>query len=150
MPRLAKNLAAPLASSLASSLVSLALFGVLCATLTYWVVTLRTQSQVAPDAVLAAHTPPSVDDAALLFGGQQDNHAHDIHLLGVLNLGSRVAAILSVGDDPVRAVGLDQQIGTAGTLAEVRARSIVIDHHGARSEVFMPAAAPGAATIYMR
>ena len=150
MPRLAKNLAAPLASTLASSLVSLALFGVLCATLTYWAVTLRTQSHITPDAALAARTPLSVDDAAQLFGGQQDNHAHDIHLLGVLNLGSRVAAILSVGDDPVHAVGLDQQIGTVGTLAEVRARSIVIDHHGARSEVFMPATAPGAATIYMR
>lgn len=138
-----------LATQLAPSLVSLAFFGVLCATLTYWVVTLRTQSHLAPDAVLAARTPPSVDDAARLFGGQQDNRAHDIHLLGVLNLGNRVAAILSVGDEPAHAVGIDQKIGTAGTLAEVRARSIVIDHHGVRSEIFMPSAGSGS-TIYMR
>jgi len=141
MPRLAKNLAAPL--------VSLLLFGLLCATLTYWAVTLRAQQHPAPDAVLASRTPPSIDAAALLFGGQQDNRAHDIHLIGVLNLSHRVAAILSVGDDPVHAVGLNQAIGTAGTLAEVRARSIVVDQHGRRSEVFMPGAAPGA-TIYLR
>jgi len=140
-PRLAPHFAAPLAS--------LVLFGVLCATLTYWTVTLRTQSHLTSDAVLAGRTPPSVDDAARLFGGQQDNRAHDIHLLGVLNLGKRVAAILSVGDDPVHAVGINQQVGTAGTLAEVRARSIVIEHHGVRSEVFMPAAGADS-TIYMR
>jgi len=141
MPRLAANLVPALAS--------LALFGVLCATLIYWTVTLRTPSYAAPDTVLVSRTPPSVDDAALLFGGQPDTRTEDIHLLGVLNLNHHVAAILSVGNDPVHAVGLNQQIGTAGTLAEVRARSVVIDQHGVRSEVFIPAAGPGS-TIYMR
>jgi general secretion pathway protein C len=141
MPRLATNLISPL--------VSLALFGVLCATLAYWAVTLSTPSHAKPDAALAGRTPPSVDDAAHLFGGQPDTRAQDIHLLGVLSLDHHVAAILSIGNDPVRAVGLDQQIGTAGTLAEVRAHSIVIDQHGVRSEVFIPAAGPGP-TIYMR
>jgi general secretion pathway protein C len=46
-------------------------------------------------------------------------------------------------------VGINQQVGTDGTLAEVRTRSIVIDQHGLRSEIFIPAAGPDT-SIYMR
>jgi len=46
-------------------------------------------------------------------------------------------------------VGLAQPIGNAGTLAEVRTRSIVIEHHGVRSEVFLPSGAQDA-NIYIR
>lgn len=130
-------------------LVSLALFTLLCASLTYWIVTLRVPGQAVPDAVQASRSAASVDDAALLFGGPRDNTNHEIRLFGVLNLGNRVAAILSVGDDPAHAVGLDQAVGNAGTLAEVRPRSIVIDRHGVRSEVFLQAN-PQGTNIYLR
>ena len=91
----------------------------------------------------------SVDDATHLFGGPPDTRTADIHLLGVLDLDHRVAAILSVGGDTPHVVGINQQVGTDGTLAEVRTRSIVIDQHGLRSEIFIPAAGPDT-SIYMR
>jgi len=131
-------------------LASFALCALLCASATYWAVTLGASSRSVPEAVMASHPPDAtVDDAALLFGGQHDNVNHEIRLLGVMSLGQRAAAILSVGDDAPHVVGLAQPIGNAGTLAEVRTRSIVIEHHGVRSEVFLPSSAQDA-NIYIR
>jgi len=129
-------------------LLSLALFAVFCATLTYWVVTL-TAHQPGP-AAAAARTPLSVEQAATLFGGQLTRSANqDIHLFGILALSQGAAAIISTGGEPPRAVSLGSAIMQGAKLYEVRPRSIIIDRNGAHSEIFLPANAPGP-TIYMR
>jgi general secretion pathway protein C len=115
-------------------LLSLALFAVFCATLTYWVITLTTMSG-APLPAAAAHAQVSTDQAATLFG--------------ILALREGAAAIVSVGGEPPHAVSLGSTLMQGTKLSEVRARSIIIDRNGARSEVFLPANASGP-TIYVR
>ena len=129
--------------------LSLALFAVFCATLTYWVITLTTMSG-APLPAAAARPQPSTEQAATLFGGQlQRNVNQDIHLFGILALSEGAAAIVSVGGEPPHAVSLGSALMQGTKLSEVRARSIIIDRNGAHSEVFLPANAAGP-TIYVR
>lgn len=52
----------------------------------------------------------------------------------------RAAAIVSVGGDASRVVSLGAAIGEAAKLAEVRARSIVVDRNGLHREIALPAA----------
>jgi general secretion pathway protein C len=130
-------------------LLSLALFAVFCATLTYWIVTL-TALRGGPLPAAAVHAPVSIDQAATLFGGQlQRNANQDVRLFGILALREGAAAIVSVGGEPPRAVSLGSTLMQGTKLSEVRARSIIIDRNGARSEVFLPANA-GGPTIYVR
>jgi general secretion pathway protein C len=130
-------------------LLSLAAFAVLCATATWWGLTLAT-SRSTPIVAAAARGPVSLDEASTLFGGKLDRSAaQDIHLSGILALQQGAAAIVSVGGDPARAISLGGPIGQNATLAEVRARSIVIDRHGVHTEIFLPANAAGP-TIYVR
>jgi len=130
-------------------LLSLALFAVFCATLTYWVITISTTSG-APLPAAAAHTQVSTDQAATLFGGQLTRSANqDVHLFGILALQEGAAAIVSVGGEPPHAVSLGSALMQGAKLSEVRVRSIIIDRNGAHSEVFLPANAPGP-TIYVR
>jgi general secretion pathway protein C len=127
------------------SLIALAIF---CATLTWWIVTL-TAHQIAP-AAAAAQRAPSVDQAATLFGGQMPRRENqDVRLFGILSLSQGAAAIVSYGGEPARAVSLGGPLTKGLTLKEVRPRSIIIDRNGTRSEVFLPANAPGP-TIYVR
>jgi general secretion pathway protein C len=133
-------------------LISLLLFALLCATLTYWVVTLGTHDSAPLDAAAANRTPVSVEPAATLFGAQpQRDQNRDIHLTGILSLGAGrgAAAIVGVGDAPEQAISLGGSLGNNTTLGEVRARSIVVDRHGAHSEIFLPANGTGP-TIYVR
>ena len=84
-------------------LLSLALFAVFCATLTYWVVTL-TALRGGPLPAAAVNAPVSVDQAATLFGGQLQRSANqDVRLFGILSLQEGGAAILSAGGEPPRA-----------------------------------------------
>ncbi|MBW0447906.1 general secretion pathway protein GspC [Paraburkholderia phenoliruptrix] len=130
-------------------LLSLALFAVFCATLTYWTITLTTMSG-APLPAAAAHAQPSTDQAATLFGGQLTRTVNqDVHLFGILALQKGAAAIVSVGGEPPHAVSLGGTLMQGAKLSEVRARSIVIDRNGAHSEVFLPTNAAGP-TIYVR
>jgi general secretion pathway protein C len=130
-------------------LLSLALFAVFCATLTYWTITLTAMSG-APVPAAAAHAQVSTDQAATLFGGQLTRTVNqDVHLFGILALTQGAAAIDSVGGEPPRAVSLGSTLMQGAKLSEVRARSIVIDRNGAHSEVFLPANAAGP-TIYVR
>lgn len=130
-------------------LLSLAVFAVFCATLTYWVITLGTTAG-PPVPAAAAHAPLSTEQAATLFGGQLTRNANqDIHLFGILALREGAAAIVSVGGEPPHAVSLGSTLMQGAKLAEVRARSIVIDRNGTHSEVFLPANAAGP-TIYVR
>jgi general secretion pathway protein C len=129
-------------------LISLALFAVFCATLTYWVVTLTSRPALVPAAAVRA--PVSTEQAATLFGGQLVRTANqDVHLFGILALSEGAAAIISTGGEPPHAVSLGNNIMQGMKLSEVRARSIIIDRNGARSEIFLPQNAPGP-TIYVR
>jgi general secretion pathway protein C len=133
-------------------LVSLVLFALLCATLTYWFVTLSARNTTPLSAAAANATPVSVAQAAVLFGGQPDRGQNrDIHLSGILSLGAGrgAAAIVSMGDAPARAISLGGPIASGVTLSEVRARSGIVDRNGARSEIFLPANGAGP-TIYVR
>jgi len=130
-------------------LLSLALFAVFCATLTYWIVTLTSLSG-GPLPAAAVRAPVSVEQAATLFGGQlQRSVNQDVHLFGILALKEGAAAIVSTGGEPPHAVSLGSTIMQGAKLSEVRPRSIIIDRNGVRSEVFLPANAPGP-TIYVR
>jgi general secretion pathway protein C len=98
----------------------------------------------------AVRAPVSTDQAAALFGGQLTRTANqDIHLFGILALSHGAAAIISTGGEPPHAVSLGSTIMQGARLAEVRARSIIIDRNGSHFEVFLPANAPGP-TIYVR
>jgi len=130
-------------------LLSLAAFAVFCATATWWGINLATHRPTTVDAA-AAHVPLSVDEAATLFGAKPtQKSAENIQLSGILALSQGAAAIVSVDGAPATAVSLGGRIGQNGKLAEVRARSIVIDRHGAHAEIFLPAAGSGT-TIYVR
>ncbi|HTJ95152.1 MAG TPA: hypothetical protein VL424_18815, partial [Pararobbsia sp.] len=68
----------------------------------------------------------------------------------VLGLSSHEgAAIVSYNGEPPHAVALGQTVGGGSTLSEVRSRSIIIDHNGAKTEVTMPANGAGP-TIWVR
>ena len=130
-------------------LLSLALFAVFCATLTYWIVTL-TALRGEPSPAAAVRAPVSVEQAATLFGGQLQRTANqDVRLFGILSLQEGGAAIISAGGEPPRAVSLGSAIMQGAKLSEVRPRSIIIDRNGVHSEVFLPANPPGP-TIYVR
>jgi general secretion pathway protein C len=130
-------------------LLSLALFALFCATLAYWIITLTSMSG-APLPAAAVRAPVSVEQAATLFGGQlQRNANQDVHLFGILALQEGAAAIISTGGEPPRAVALGSTFMQGAKLSEVRARSIIIDRNGVRSEIFLPANAAGP-TIYVR
>ena len=134
---------------LPTRLLSLAAFAVFCATATWWGITLAAHRS-SPVEAAAARAPVSQDEAATLFGGKPtQNAAQNIQLSGILALSQGAAAIGSVDGEPPQAVSLGGPIGPNAKLAEVRARSIVIDRHGAHAEIFLPANAPGP-TIYMR
>jgi general secretion pathway protein C len=135
----------------APRLVSLALFAVFCATLTYWIVTLGSRDTAPLPAAAPNRTPVSVDAAETLFGSHaNDTRASDIHLSGILALARGAAAIVSYGSDPAHAVSLNGPIARGVKLVEVRARSIVVERNGSRSEVFLPQNVEGQPTIYVR
>lgn len=128
--------------------LSLALFAMLCATLTCLIVTLTAHS--APLPVATVRAPDSADEAAALFGGQPTHNANqDVHVFGILARQRGAAAIVSISGDSPRTVSLGAPLMQGATLADVRPRSIVIDRNGARSEVFLPAD-EGTPTVYVR
>ncbi|MBP0591116.1 general secretion pathway protein GspC [Paraburkholderia sp. LEh10] len=130
-------------------LISLTLFAVFCATLTYWIVALTSHSG-APVAAAAVRGPVSTELAGTLFGGQLTRNANqDVRLFGILALREGAAAIVSTGGEPPRTVSLGGTIMQGTKLSEVRPRSIILDRNGAHSEVTLPANAPGP-TIYVR
>lgn len=130
-------------------LLSLLMFAIFCATLTYWIVVLSARPPAPPRAAVVTQSV-SIDDAATLFGGKLTAEVNrSVKLFGILALNEGAAAIVSFGDEPAHAISLGGKIGGDSKLAEVRARSIVVDHNGARSEIFLPANA-GGPTIYVR
>ncbi|WP_423394118.1 type II secretion system protein N [Burkholderia sp. LMG 21824] len=92
---------------------------------------------------LAQPAPPAPFDVtagAQLFGAKPDDNRNTIQLLGVLAFDARrAAAIVSVGGEAARVVRIGSVIGEAAKLAEVRARSIVVDRNGLQREIALPA-----------
>ncbi|VWB35256.1 general secretion pathway protein GspC [Burkholderia lata] len=98
----------------------------------------------APDAPAPAQPAPpapfDVTAGAQLFGAKPDDSRNTIQLLGVLAFDARrAAAIVSVGGEAARVVRIGSAIGEAAKLAEVRARSIVVDRNGLQREIALPA-----------
>ncbi|HDR8858226.1 TPA: general secretion pathway protein GspC [Burkholderia territorii] len=121
----------PLAATLAAA-------GALVA-VSLWAVHVLTVADT-PVAAPAPPVPIDVTAGARLFGAKPDNGRDAIQLLGVLAFDARrAAAIVSVGGDGSRVVSLGAAIGEAAKLAEVRARSIVVDRNGLQREVALPA-----------
>jgi len=136
-------------NALQTRLLSLAALALFCVTLTYWIVTL-TSRQTAPLPAAAAMRTPSVEQAATIFRGQLQRQGNqDVHLFGILALSHGAAAIVSYGGEPARAISLGGPLAEGVRISEVRARSIIIDRNGVKSEVFLPQNAPGP-TIYVR
>ncbi|VWB57107.1 type II secretion system protein N [Burkholderia lata] len=97
----------------------------------------------APDAPPPAQPAPpapfDVTASAQLFGAKPDDNRNTIQLLGVLAFDARrAAAIVSVGGEAARVVKIGAAIGEAAKLAEVRARSIVVDRNGLQREIALP------------
>ncbi|WP_420212267.1 type II secretion system protein N [Burkholderia aenigmatica] len=103
-----------------------------------------TRALNAPDAPAPAQPAPpapfDVTASAQLFGAKPDDNRNTIQLLGVLAFDARrAAAIVSVGGEAARVVRIGSAIGEAAKLAEVRARSIVVDRNGLQREIALPA-----------
>jgi general secretion pathway protein C len=131
-------------------LLSFVMFAAFCATLTYWIVVLSARP---PELSSAAAVEPNVslEAATTLFGGKLTRDVdRSIKLSGILSLNEGAAAIVSVGDGPPHAISLGGKLGEGGKLAEVRARSIIVDRNGVRSEIFLPPNISGGPTIYVR
>lgn len=123
----------PLVATLAS--------GTALVAVSLWAVRLLSVSDAPVPSPVAPPAPFDVAASAQLFGAKPDNGRDAIQLLGVLAFDARrAAAIVSIGGDASRVVSLGAAIGEAAKLAEVRARSIVVDRNGLRREIALPAA----------
>ena len=129
-------------SNLPVRLASLALFALLCAVLTYWVIVLGGRSKVvtAPSELTP---PPSTEAAGELFGGSpQASARQDFKLVGILSLGPGrgAAAIISSSEGPTHTLAKGQLLDRDTRLSEVRERSVVLERAGVKSEIFLPVA----------
>ncbi|QVN21366.1 type II secretion system protein N [Burkholderia pyrrocinia] len=123
----------PLVATLAS--------GAALVAVSLWAVRLLSVSDAPAPSPVAPPAPFDVTASAQLFGAKPDNGRDAIQLLGVLAFDARrAAAIVSIGGDASRVVSLGAAIGEAAKLAEVRARSIVVDRNGLQREIALPAA----------
>ncbi|HDR9036874.1 TPA: general secretion pathway protein GspC [Burkholderia vietnamiensis] len=101
----------------------------------------------APVAAPMLPAPPDVTAGARLFGAPPDDGRDAVRVLGVIAFDARRAAAI-VGGDAARVVSRGAPIGAAATLADVRARSIVVERNGLRREITLPAA--GHADAFVR
>ncbi|HDR8925588.1 TPA: general secretion pathway protein GspC [Burkholderia vietnamiensis] len=103
----------------------------------------------APVAVPMLPAPPDVAAGARLFGAPPDDGRDAVRVLGVIAFDARrAAAIVGVGGNAARVVSRGAPIGATATLADVRARSIVVERNGLRREITLPAA--GHADAFVR
>ncbi|WP_025102270.1 general secretion pathway protein GspC [Burkholderia sp. A1] len=127
-------------SSLAPSLATLAAAAAFAA-IGLW--SARVLRSPEPPAVAAPAQAAPLDVAAgtRLFGARPDEALRALQVLGILSFDAgHGAAVVSTGGEPPRVVRIGGALGQAGTLAEVRAHSIVIDNGGLRRELALPAA----------
>jgi general secretion pathway protein C len=100
----------------------------------------------APQPPAAVATAPRVplngSAGANLFGASPDTAQNNaVQLLGILSFDPHhAAAIVSVGSDAARVIRVGGTFNNDMTLAEVRPKSIVVERHGVRREIALPAA----------
>ncbi|WP_176039795.1 type II secretion system protein N [Burkholderia stabilis] len=122
-------------------LVATLVSGAALVAVSLWAVRLLSAADAPAPSPAASPAPIDVAASAQLFGAKPDDNRDAIQLLGVLAFDARrAAAIVSVGGEASRVVSLGAAIGEAAKLAEVRARSIVVDRHGLQREIALPAA----------
>ncbi|AWV03642.1 general secretion pathway protein GspC [Burkholderia sp. JP2-270] len=122
-------------------LVTTLVSGAALVAVSLWAVRLLSVSDAPAPSPVAPPAPFDVTASAQLFGAKPDNGRDAIQLLGVLAFDARrAAAIVSIGGEASRVVSLGAAIGEAAKLAEVRARSIVVDRNGLQREIALPAA----------
>ncbi|PCE32863.1 general secretion pathway protein GspC [Burkholderia ubonensis] len=133
----------PLANraNLAPALATLAAAAAFVA-VSLWSARLMNAPAAPAPARVAPPAPFDVSAGAQLFGAKPgDGAQHAIQLFGILSFDARhAAAIVSVGGDAARVVRLGGALGDAVKLAEVRARSIVVETAGLQREIALPAA----------
>ncbi|VWB14793.1 general secretion pathway protein GspC [Burkholderia lata] len=114
--------------------------GAVLAAVSLWAARALNAPDAPPPAQPAPPAPFDVTASAQLFGAKPDDNRNTIQLLGVLAFDARrAAAIVSVGGEAARVVKIGSAIGEAAKLAEVRARSIVVDRNGLQREIALPA-----------
>lgn len=122
-------------------LVAMLVSGAALIAVSLWAVRSLTVSDAPAPSPVAPPAPLDVAASARLFGAKPDDKRDAIQLLGVLAFDARrAAAIVSIGGEASRVVSLGAAIGEAAKLAEVRARSIVVDRNGVQREIALPAA----------
>lgn len=117
------------------------LFLAVCASLTYW---LLQWLAPAPRQVAAPPqqevAPASMMSAAQLFGARtQGQPLSQVQLRGLIRAGRNSMAIIATEGAPPRAVAMHAEILPGVTLSEVRARTVIVNDHGAEHELTLPA-----------
>jgi general secretion pathway protein C len=104
------------------------------------------RSLSAPQPPAAIHTAPRVpldgSAGAKLFGASPETAQNNaVQLLGILSFDPhRAAAIVSIGGDAARVIRIGGTLNNDMTLAEIHPKSIVVERHGLRREIMLPAA----------
>lgn len=121
---------------------SLALFVLLCALATHWVLKISAMRVIpVPQTARVAQTEAVETGAvATLFGGSAQSGVRDVQLIGVVAdvAGGGGAAILSLDGGPPKAVRAGASLSPQIRLAEIRGRAIVIERNGVRQEIALP------------
>ncbi|CAB3749216.1 general secretion pathway protein GspC [Paraburkholderia humisilvae] len=122
------------------TLGTVAAIALFVAVLAWWAHVFTAAAPAAP----AQPAPPAALDTTAggtLFGSQPDQGPRDtVQLLGVLSFdANHGAAIVSIGGEPARVIRVNGKINDSTTLAEVRARSIVVKRGSLRREIALPA-----------
>ncbi|WP_233834834.1 type II secretion system protein N [Paraburkholderia sp. ZP32-5] len=104
----------------------------------------RSLSAPQPSAAVATAPRAPLDGAAgaNLFGASPESAQNNaVQLLGILSFDPRhAAAIVSVGGDAARVIHVGGTFNNDMTLAEIHPKSIVVERHGLRREIALPAA----------
>ena len=130
----------------APKLALIALFAVLCATATYWVLQLLApRAAIAPGgSMVDSRKAPDLTAASRLFGtvasegAQAEVVASNIKVLGVAASTNRGSAVLAIDGQPAKAFGVGERIDDRTVLREVRADVVVIEQGGSRIELRAP------------
>ena len=131
-------------------LTELCLFALLCGIVAFWTMHLRAPVPEVIASAAPTAAPPGFDAEVQtrLFGGAVATAAHaQLRATGVVaptRAGSPGVALIALDDKPARAYGIGQAIAPGWILREVHTDRIVIDRNGARLEIAVPQARPGA------
>ena len=136
----------PTPGALGPLLASVALFGLLCAIVAYWGITLLAPASPVAPVDVAGETRGRVDPKAVaeLFGALPGAIAplsaapSNIQVLGITAGDPRGSAILTVDGGAGRFYPVGARLSDGAKLIEVKANSVIIERAGARSELPAP------------